>query len=241
MTEKEKINKLKRFEKKLSERNRKKIKLMFEDFSVALINNNKFSVKIDIDYSKFEEIAKKYLSEIFYYNVHSTVNFFSKLFGWQISKNKLKGIIDTVLNNHNKKYAAEKVTKITETTKKLLNKVLTDSQRDGLGLKGTFNRILEKVKEMGINRAKTIARTETSMAINTTSFKTAKTAKIKKKKWIHLGGAYTSRRNHQMLNNKIINIDEYFDLGGGIRCLYPHESGLQASEVVNCNCLIIFV
>ncbi|MEG2347269.1 MAG: phage minor head protein [Cetobacterium sp.] len=157
-----------------------------------------------------------------------------------MTKSKVAGIKDRMLNEYNKKYAAKKVTQMTETTKNVLNGVLTDSQAKGLGIKDTLKNILDKVEDMRLSRAKTIARTETSSAINNTSLRTAKEAKMKKKTWVWIGGRYTFRENHRRLNGLTIGIDEYFDLGKGIKTLSPHHPSLPASEVCNCSCLILF-
>lgn len=242
MTDIEKARYLKRFETKLAERNRKELKKMFIEFRKAIEkDNSNFSISdIKIDYEKFKEMAKKTLTEIFIFNVKSTINTYTKLFGWELSKTKLQGIRDIMINNYNKKYGAAKVTQITETTRKILNDVIVKSQDKGLGLNGIVKEIVTRVDDMSINRAKTIARTETSSAINNTSLRTAKTAKMKKKKWIWIGGRYTYRTNHKALNNKVIGIDELYDLGNGTKTPCPHHQDLPVGEVVNCNCLIIF-
>lgn len=242
MTDKDLARQLKRHEFKLSNRNYKKFKKMFLEFKdIIEKDNSNFAVsKVNIDYEKFKELAKKYLLDVFLYNVNSVVEIYKKIYDWNLSREKINGVKDLAINEYNKKYAALKITKITETTRNILNNVIVKSQDEGLGLKAILNEILTKVEDMSEYRAKTIARTETSSAINNTSFKMAKTAKIKKKKWIHIGGRYTSRINHKALNNKIIGINELFDLGGGIKAMFPHDPNLPVGEIVNCNCIIIF-
>lgn len=242
MTDKEKSNYLKRYEAKLSERNRKELKKMFLEFKEVIIkDNSNFAISdIKIDYDKFKELAKKYLTEIFVFNVKSTINTYTKLFGWELTKTKIQGIRDIMINNYNRKYGASKVTQITETTRKILNDIIVKSQDKGLGLKSIVDEIVARVDDMSVNRAKTIARTETSSAINNTSLQTAKTAKVKKKKWIWIGGRYTYRANHKALNNKVIGIDELYDLGNGLKAQCPHHPSLPASEKINCSCLILF-
>lgn len=235
--------KLKRYEKRLSNRNYKEFDKCFELFynKIQADNSNfaNFS-NIHIDYDEFARLIKEYLIKVFTYNVNSVVSTYSKLFKWTLTKSKVAGIKDRMLNEYNKKYAAKKVAQMTETTKKVLNGVLTDSQAKGLGMKDTLKNILGKVEDMRLSRAKTIARTETSSAINNTSLRTAKEAKMKKKTWVWIGGRYTFRENHRRLNGLTIGIDEYFDLGKGIKTLSPHHPSLPASEVCNCSCLILF-
>lgn len=242
MTDTEKAKYLKRFEARLSNRNRKKLQKMFLEFAkIIKADNANFGVNnIKVDYEKFKELAKKCLMEIFMYNVNTIIKVYSKIFDWKIPRPKISGIRDELINNYNKTYGAMKVTRITETTKKILNNVIVKAQDQGLGFDSIVKEILESVKTMSVSRAKTIARTETSSAINNVSLKTATTAKMKKKKWVHIGGRYTSRENHKRLNNKIISIDELFNLGNGIKAMCPHDPNLPVGEIVNCNCIIIF-
>lgn len=235
--------KLKRYEKRLSNRNYKEFDKCFELFynKIQADNSNFASFSnIKIDYEEFARLIKEYLIKVFTYNVNSVISTYTKLFKWTLSKSKVAGIKDRMLNEYNKKYAASKVTQMTETTRKVLNGVLVDSQAKGLGIKDTLKNILGKVEDMRLSRAKTIARTETSSAINNTSLRTAKEAKMRKKTWIWIGGRYTFRENHRRLNGLTIGIDEYFDLGKGIKTLSPHHPSLPASEVCNCSCLITF-
>lgn len=236
--------KLKRYEKRLSYRNYKEFQKMFLEFKEIIKKDNsnftEFDRQLKIDFDKFNELLKKYLVETFIFNVKSVIKTYTRMFGWELSKNKISSITDVLIKHYNEKYSAKKVAKISETTRKIINNVITKSQSEGLDLKSTMNKIMESIDGMSQYRARTIARTETSSSINNTSLKTAKASGMKKKCWIHIGGRYTSRANHKRLNNKWIGIDEYYNLGNGIKTLCPHHPSLPASEIINCNCLIIF-
>lgn len=238
-----KSNQLKRYEKKLSALNQKEFKQMFSEFKRIVENDNsnfsEFS-KIEINYERFKELAKAYLVKVFEYNVKSTIRTYTKLFGWGLSKTKIANIRDVMLSNYNKKYAAKKATQLTDTTKEILNNIIKKSQDEGLGLKGIVEAITTRIEDMGINRARTIARTETSSAINNTSMKTADESGMEEKGWVHIGGRYTSRDNHKRLNGKWIPIDKKWDLGNGITAMCPHDPDLPIGELVNCNCLQIY-
>lgn len=242
MNRKTLIRKLKIFEKKLSSRNTKQIEKMFKEFKKIVEQDNSDFIEIKgvkIDMEKFKQLAKKYLYEMFIFNVKSTIKTYSQLFGWEIERTKVKGIKDRMLKEYLKKYSAKKVKQISDTTYKQLNSVITELTTEGLSFPSIVKRVTSKVDEMSLGRAKTIARTETASAINNTSFRTAKVAKMKQKGWIHIGGRYTSRENHRRLNGMWINMDELWDLGTA-RCSGPHDPGLPASEVCNCNCLQIY-
>lgn len=235
--------KQKKFEMKLSTSNKIIISDVFKRFKKSILdsNNTKLSQEINnqlkIDYMGFEEDLSNALSDMIIKNIDKTITYYTEIYSWNITKKQILGIEDTILKNWTKKYAAKKVTKISETTKNILNKIISDNQ--GLSGKGLVKEILSKVDDMSDTRAATIARTETSSAINNTSLKTAKSAKMKKKRYIHIGGRYTSRDNHKRLNGKVIGIDEDFDFGTA-KAPCPHHPTLPVSEIVNCNCLITF-
>ena len=241
------IKQMKSLEKRLTNRNRKKVKKLFIEFAEKIKKDNgvKFAaeetkVVLDIDYDWLLKRTKNILETIYIYNLDETIGCFKTLYKKKLTKKVIKGIKDRVLEEWNKKYAANKVKRITETTRKTLNKVISEGQKQGLSHNELVKEIFQSVNNMSEYRASTIARTETATSINTTSFQTSKKIGMEEKCWIHVGGKETYRENHKVLNGKWIGIDEYFDLGNGIKALYPHESGLPATEVVRCNCLIIF-
>ena len=93
---------------------------------------------------------------------------------------------------------------------------------------------------MSKSRARTIARTETSKAVNTTTQATAKEAGIKKKKWVYTHISKEPREEHVLVDGVEIGINEYFDVNGH-KGLYPHDPNLPAGEVINCQCICIYL
>lgn len=235
--------KQKKFEIKLSTDNKIIISAVFKRLKKSILDNNntklsqEFNNQLKIDYIGFEEDLNNALSKIIIKNIDKTIAYYTEIYNWNLSKKQIVGIKDKILKNWTNKYAAKKVAKISETTKNILNKIIHDNQ--GLSGKGLIKEIVSKVDDMSDTRAATIARTETSSAINNTSLNTAKAAKMKKKRYIHIGGRYASRDNHKRLNGKIIGIDEDFDFGTA-KAPCPHHPTLPVSEIVNCNCLITF-
>lgn len=234
---------LKQFEERLSRRNTKKMASLFLWFRKELEKQLgvKFAEKkVIISYESFDKKLKLVLNEIIKYNITRTIRKYSDLFKWSVSAKITKSVKDKILRDWNKKYSSKKVKRISDTTRERLAKVIVNSQEKGLSYKDTVKSILSNVDDMRKGRARTIARTETSSAINNTSNATAEEVGMDEKGWLHIGGKYTSRMNHKALNNAWIKLGELFDLGDGIKARFPHDPNLPASEVVQCNCLTIY-
>ena len=241
------IKEMRNLEKRLTTRSKKKIKKVFLDFADKILKDNgqkyadeEAKVIIAINYEYLAREIKDALEIIFLYNLDETIGCFKTIYNKKLSSKVIKGIRDYVLENYNKKHAAEKVSRITETTRKRLNKLIEEGQAAGWSRKTMVEEIQKSVVGMSEYRADTMARTETTSSSNTTTYNTAKAAKMKEKGWVHLGGKKTYRENHKALNGRWIKIDELWNLGKGITTQAPHGAELPASEVVRCNCLQIY-
>jgi uncharacterized protein with gpF-like domain len=113
------------------------------------------------------------------------------------------------------------------------NKPLADS--DVIKLTGRYSdRLLQTRGEM-------IARTETLQAVNTGQFEAFNQAidagavakKDIKKVWISAGDNRT-RDSHAEINGVAVGIDERFPNG----LLYPLDPAGDASEIINCRCIL---
>lgn len=240
------IRLFKNLEKKLSIRNKKKLKKVFIDFSekIKKDNGSKFAdevkVVIDIDYKYLQKKFKDVLEVIYLYNLDETIGVFKNAYNKKLSEKVIKGVRDYFVEDFNKKNALKKAKMMTNTTKDKLNKIIVQAQREGWSHKDLVKEIMSSVENMSEYRTSTIARTETSSSINQVSFKTSKASGMKEKGWVHIGGKEMDRENHKVLNNKWIKINEKWDLGSGIYAECPHDPDLPASETVRCSCLQIY-
>lgn len=238
----QKIKKLKALEKRLSARNKKAISKVFIEFSKKIVEdnaNNYTKVVIHLDYEWLKKNFKKAFESIYLYTFTETSKLFQEMYKKPLKKEILKGIKDYFLKDWNKKNAASQAKNVSETTKKLLNKIITEGQEAGISHDEMVNKLMSEVEGMTAQRASTIARTETSKSINTTSYETAKNI-MKEKCWIHVGGKKMNRLHHQILSGKWVDINHKWLLKHGVEAEYPHQAGLPASEVVRCSCLVIF-
>lgn len=99
-----------------------------------------------------------------------------------------------------------------------------------------FAKSLPKVFDVGKNRAKLIARTETTNAYNGGRLQGMKDVGVKKKQWLNAGDGNV-RDSHQI--EEVVNVDEMFTLGDGTRVMHPGDG--PPEDACNCRCSIISV
>lgn len=234
-----------RLERRLINRNKKVMKKAFLEIKQKIIEDNGAEHKglltgIIVNWNKVKNIFNGSLKKIYGNTFEEILKGFQINYEKKLESNKIRGIRDYFLEEWNKKNAASRATQLTESTKKILNNIITEAQKEGKPHKEVVKEILEKTEDMSKDRANAIARTETSKSINTTSYETADEIGMVEKCWIHIGGKKTFRQKHKALNGKWIKIEDVFVIGDGIEARYPHDDKLPASEVVHCSCMIIF-
>lgn len=103
------IKLFKNLEKKLSVRNRKRVKKVFIDFAekIKKDNGDKFAdevkVVIDIDYKYLQEKFKDVLEIIYLYNFDEIIGTFKNAYNKKLSEKIIKGIRDYLLEDFNEK------------------------------------------------------------------------------------------------------------------------------------------
>lgn len=236
------VKRIRILEKRLAARNKKIISKIFIDFSkkIAMDNSQKYlKISIETDYEWLKNKFRTAFEGIYLYTFKETSKLFQELY--KIPKTKvIKGITDYFLKDWNKKNAALQAKNVTETTRKILNRIIAEGQEAGISYNEMVSRLMSEVEGMAEQRATTIARTETIKSINTTSFETAKACGMNEKCWKHRNKGSNSRLHHQILAEKWVDIDHKWILKNGVEADYPHQAGLPASEVVRCNCLVTF-
>ncbi|MBL4836999.1 MAG: hypothetical protein JKY34_05425 [Kordiimonadaceae bacterium] len=137
-------------------------------------------------------------------------------------------------------YSSRQITRIAETTRKHIRRIMVSGARDGLsveqisknirtGLKGPFSR----------TRAHTIARTETHNAANRGAMAAAEaTGLTLYKEWVAAGGSRT-RGNHSAVSGQIRPQNDPFNVGGTLM-QQPGDPAGGAGNVINCRCVVVF-
>lgn len=236
------VRKIRSLEKRLTARNKKIISKIFFEFSqkIAMDNSKEYSkIIIDLKYTWLKNKFKSAFEGIYLYTFKETSKLFQELYKSPKTK-VIKGITDYFLKDWNKKNAAIQAKNVTETTRKILNKIITEGQEAGISYDEMVSRLMSGVEGMTAQRASTIARTETVKSINTTNYEMAKVSGMNEKIWRHKSKGKHAREHHLILADKWVDIDYKWILKNGVEADFPHQVGLPASEVVRCNCLIDF-
>ncbi len=127
---------------------------------------------------------------------------------------------------------------ITDTTKRLIEKVITEAFQNG----DSFDDIVKKISspEFTINRARLIARTETVSASNVAALSNAKNSgKRLQKIWISARDSRT-RPHHREVNQTTIPLHAKFTVGR-YQMDAPGDKSAGPEEVCNCRCVIAFI
>jgi uncharacterized protein with gpF-like domain len=212
---------------------------VFRDFGRDVETDlTKLNILAKINFKELEKRLSTVLKKRGKINIGNVIPFVKDLFGMEIDKNKLASVRNTSIEEYHRN--VDKLIKnISDTTKSQIALVIEAGQKEGLNLNVIARNINDKFKDISSGRAKTIARTETSKAVNITTNNTAIEAKMEFKVWIHTGAGATDRPEHLALDGTKIKINEKFNVGG-FDADYPHDPSLPASEVINCNCIAIY-
>ena len=123
---------------------------------------------------------------------------------------------------------------ITNTTKRLIQEVLSEAALQGWSFDEIVNRL--EAPDFTSKRARLIARTETVNAANAGSMANLRAAGAAKKIWIAARDNRT-RPHHREVNQTVIGIDELFKVGDSFMS-HPGSKEGSAAEVCNCRCAV---
>ena len=182
------------------------------------------------------ETFKKELIAVFKVGIKESVAETAKFL--QTSRGVNKKLIPVVRNKtleqYSKQVVAEKVTNISDKTKKVINKIITKGQAEGKNIKAIAKDIEKSVKNMSKDRALRIARTETAQT-STVTYHNGLEAAGFDKTWWHVGGGKTDRESHLACDGETIKADEVFSCG----LKHPHDPEADVGEIINCHCELV--
>lgn len=195
----------------------------------------------------FKTQLKLKLNAIAKMNIDDFVKYFIEVFKRNINIDEVQIIKSKLLNKFLDKYVGETVKNVSNTTKDILKNRISKYTQEGLNFRDLTKRLVEDTRgEIGIKRARIIARTETSKAITASNHITAVKAGFKKKTWVYTHGSVTKREYHLVMNGVTIDIDKKFDVGGEgkvppVKMRFPKDPECRVpGQVISCACMIFY-
>ena len=220
-----------------SELNFKAISRVFKEFGEETEKQFAKGISMqDLKWGVLKSRLETVLSSNSKRSIDNFSKFLNKLFNYNLKDVKIEPVKNKIVDNY-AKGLAQKVTNVTETTKKQIATLIDNNK--GLNTNEITVLIKEKFQEMSLGRARTIARTETNSMFNNANYMMAQDVGLAYKVWIHGVNSPNERPHHKALSGEKIKLDEYFVLNG-VECDGPHADNLDASEVCNCSCILQF-
>ena len=143
------------------------------------------------------------------------------------------------IRNYIKNVSAEKVQKVTDSTKQEIKQIILKNLESGNSISQIESDIRKTYREFGQARARKIAVTEVASISNYASLIGAKQAGMKQKKWIIMDDIRVRVSHQDMEKVPYINIDSYFNVGNSVM-LFPGDFKGEAKEVIYCRCWLVF-
>lgn len=239
-----------RYELRTAKKHEKAIYKCYVDLSKDIENKlskSLFNDVKDIIENNFKPKLQLTLEGIAKININQFIDYFIDKFKRTINLDELQSIKSKTLKRFLEKYTAKTVTNVTQTTINLLNNKISKLTNEGYSQADIIKEIVRATKgEIGVNRARIIARVETSKAFGMTNYDTAVKAGLKYKTWWYIGGGHENRKYHQAMNGKKIPINKKFEVQGegkvpATKMRFPKDPEcLVAGQVINCTCQIIY-
>ena len=139
-------------------------------------------------------------------------------------------------------YIADKVTRITETTRKRIARIIDQGSREAATTAEISKRIRASAKVFTAYDAARVARTEVHGMYNYAATQTANLyadESIFVNRWIAVEDERT-RESHRDAHNQVREMGQPFDVNGE-SLAYPGDPSGSAGNIINCRCVAIRV
>ena len=163
-------------------------------------------------------------------------------FGLRILRNqKQENRFDAIIKDFIRLYGAIRVTQISSTTMRQINRIIKAGELEGLGVSVIATNIFDSMRgSFSKFRSATIARTETHTAASYANHAINQSLNIPKqmKRWVAVADD-RSRPWHQTMNGKEVPLDEDF-IVRGMPMSYTGDPRGGAANVINCRCVTVY-
>lgn len=158
-----------------------------------------------------------------------------------IQVKNMEGAINQVLLEWVNIQTAKKVKQVSRTTKKKISGIIRTGVHDGLSTDEVARNINNVIKTISPTRARTIARTETHSAMQSSQLATVKQLPSQlplQKEWVSVEDSRT-RHTHDEADGQTVPIDAFYNIGG-VPMQYPGDPSAPPGEIINCRCVQVF-
>lgn len=128
---------------------------------------------------------------------------------------------------------ANKIVGVNRTIQSRVKETLEEGIKDGDAVTALADRVRD-VFNAASARALTIARTETSGAVNGGTEIYYRESGVERKKWVTAGDE-SVRESHRKMDGEIVDVEDRFSNG----LHFPSDQEGEAGEVINCRCTIV--
>jgi hypothetical protein len=148
--------------------------------------------------------------------------------------------IDAAIAEFMAEHAAEAIVGISETTRTAILNAIQNGQDDDLSVEEIAQKIVEVTSgEIGIARARRIARTETHGAAMYGQQAAAEASPLEfQKTWLATEDSRT-RPDHAEANGQTVGLYDHFTVGGH-HLFYPGDQSAPPEQIINCRCVCTF-
>lgn len=148
--------------------------------------------------------------------------------------------LDQTIRDYMDEHTAELVVGISDTTRDRIAGIIIRGQEDGKSVEDIAQDIVDQTAgEIGLSRARTIARTETHAAAMYGQQATAEASPLDwRKVWLATED-HRTRPTHAEANGQAVALDQPFEVGDA-ELMYPGDMDGPAKEVINCRCVALY-
>ena len=181
------------------------------------------------------------LSQILLPHYRAVIESFANRFVFTKQENQWERIIKNYIDRD----GGERITRISATTRRKINKIISNGQVEGFGVDKIAKNIRTQMSEPFTRyRSALIARTETHNASSYTNQKVAESYGVPmKKRWVSTNDART-RKHHSAMNGVEVDIDEDFNVvykGQTYKMKHAGDPRGGPANIINCRCVILYV
>lgn len=157
-----------------------------------------------------------------------------------IAMYRLRSIQQPALTSTARLRGGQRVTKVTQTTKDRIGRIVAEGLENGTGRQELTEKIMDEMNASAA-RARTIAAQECNTSLNSGHFAMAQRGGFTQKTW-HVTNIGKARDTHRELNGKTAPLMEPFVTSKGNKLMYPCDADCTAAEeTVNCHCFLTFL